>query len=316
MGTARAIGLRLFYGLLSLIFISFIVFLADELRPGDAATIRGGDKASAEVVEKIRKQMGLDQPAPVRFVSFIGKAARGDFGESYSGVREPVSKIIARNLPMTLTIASCAIILAALIGISLGTLAAVRENRLADRAILVFSTLGVTVPNFVLAPLLVWLFALQLDYLPQTWEDPLRGPVAFYLILPVIVLSLRPMTLLTRLTRASMVETLKQEFIRLATAKGVSSGRLIFVHGLRNALSPILTALGSSFGYLLTGSFVVERFFTLPGLGREGIEAIQREDMPVIQAVILITGALFITINLIIDILLPFVDPRIRESRI
>lgn len=316
MGTARAIGLRLFYGLLSLIFISFIVFLADELRPGDAATIRGGDKASAEVVEKIRKQMGLDQPAPVRFVSFIGKAARGDFGESYSGVREPVSKIIARNLPMTLTIASCAIILAALIGISLGTLAAVRENRLADRAILVFSTLGVTVPNFVLAPLLVWLFALQLDYLPQTWEDPLRGPVAFYLILPVIVLSLRPMTLLTRLTRASMVETLKQEFIRLATAKGVPSGRLIFVHGLRNALSPILTALGSSFGYLLTGSFVVERFFTLPGLGREGIEAIQREDMPVIQAVILITGALFITINLVIDILLPFVDPRIRESRI
>lgn len=316
MGTARAIGLRLFYGLLSLIFISFIVFLADELRPGDAATIRGGDKASAEVVEKIRKQMGLDQPAPVRFVSFIGKAAQGDFGESYSGVREPVSKIIARNLPMTLTIASCAIVLAALVGISLGTLAAVRENRLADRAILVFSTLGVTVPNFVLAPLLVWLFALQLDYLPQTWEDPLRGPVSFYLILPVIVLSLRPMTLLTRLTRASMVETLKQEFIRLATAKGVPSARLIFVHGLRNALSPILTALGSSFGYLLTGSFVVERFFTLPGLGREGIEAIQREDMPVIQAVILITGALFITINLIIDILLPFVDPRIRESRI
>lgn len=316
MRLARAIGLRLVYGLLSLVLISFVVFLADEFTPGDAAIVQAGEKATPETIARIRHNMGLDRPLLVRFGSFLQGAVRGDFGKSYSGIKEPVSEIIKRDLPMTLRIASMAILLAALVGISLGTFAAVNENRFGDRTVLIFSTLGVTVPNFVLAPILVWIFSLKLDLLPQTWEVQLRGPIAYYLILPVFVLSLRPMTMLTRLTRASMVETLKQEFVRLAIAKGVPKGRLIFKHALRNAILPVITAIGTSFGFLLTGSFVVERFFTLPGLGREGIEAIQRSDMPVIQAVIMVTGLMFIVINLIVDITLPILDPRIRESAV
>jgi ABC-type dipeptide/oligopeptide/nickel transport system permease component len=314
---AKAILLRLLFGALSLLFVSFVTFVADEIAPGDAATVRAGEKQSDPgYMTRLRAEMELDKPMLVRYGKYIGGVVRGDFGESYYGTREQVSSIVMRNLPMTLKTATMAILLAALIGITLGTFAAVKENRAGDRTVLIFSTLGVTIPNFVLAPLLVWLFALQFDILPLTWEANLRAPEIYYLILPVFVLSLRPMAMLTRLTRASMVETMKQEFIRLAVAKGVRPFQLITRHALRNAILPVITAIGTSFGFLLTGSFVVERFFTIPGLGREAIEAIQRGDMPVVQACILVTGFLFIAINMLVDVLLPLLDPRIRESQV
>jgi peptide/nickel transport system permease protein len=313
---AKAILLRLLYGLLSLVFISFVTFIADEIAPGDAATIRAGEKATPEAVERIREEMGLNRPWPIRYAEYVGGLARLDLGESYYGTREPVIDIIARNLPSTMRLALMAICLAAAVGIFLGTIAAINRNRFGDRATLTFSTLGVTIPNFVLAPIFVLIFSLNLGYFPMSWQYERPEGDLIYLVLPVVVLSLRPMAMLTRLTRASMVDTMQLEFIKLAVAKGVPPARLIIRHGLRNALLPIITAIGTSFGFLLTGSFIIERAFLLPGIGREGIEAIQQGNTPVLQAVILITGGMFILVNLLVDLTLPMLDPRIREAQI
>ncbi|MES1228266.1 MAG: ABC transporter permease, partial [Armatimonadota bacterium] len=272
--------------------------------------------ASFEQVERLRHQMGLDRPWPVRYVEFVGKAVRLDFGESYYGMREPVGKIILRALPMTLRLALYSVILATLVGVTLGTLAGVFRDRWIDRMVLTLSTLGVTMPNFVLAPLLVYIFAVQLDRLPTTWEVNLKGPEFLYLILPVTVLSARTTATITRLTRASMIDTLGMEFIRLAVAKGVPPFRVVVFHGLRNAILPVLTTIGTSLGFLLTGSFVVETIFTMPGMGYAAIDAILKKDSPVILATTLVAGALFVLINLVVDLILPLVDPRIRESQV
>jgi peptide/nickel transport system permease protein len=308
--------LRLLYGLVSLLFISFVTFAAQSLAVGDAATALAGDKATAAQVIELRHTMGLDRPFLIQFVDYLDKICHGDFGHSYFGQQQPVLKILETNMPVTMKVAFLAMILAAGVGILLGTLAAVYRGKFGDQSVLTISTLGVTLPNFVLAPILVYIFALKLDQLPQTWEIPLQGPEWKYLILPVCILAARPMAMLTRLTRASMIETLSQEFMRTAVAKGVPPIGLIFRHGLRNAILPVVTAIGTSFGFLLTGSFVIERFFRLPGVGFKTIEAIQLRDTPVIQGCVMATGALFIVVNLLVDIALPILDPRIREAQI
>ncbi len=316
MKLLRPISLRLLFGIVSLAFVSLITFLAANLAPGDAARIIVGEKGSEAAYQQVRKELGLDLPIPTRFASFIGNAVQGDFGRSYVGTREPVADKVKRNLPMTLRIAAWAILLATAAGIFLGTLAAIKEDRWLDKVILTLSTLGVTVPNFVLAPVLVLIFAVNLDVLPTTWTSDRAASDFYYLVLPVTILSLRPMASITRLTRASMIDTLKQEFIRLAIAKGVAPFKVITKHALRNAILPVLTSIGTSFGFLLTGSFIIETAFTLPGLGREAIEAIQKRDIPTIQATTLVAGAIFILINLVIDVLLPILDPRIREAQV
>lgn len=316
MRLARAVGFRLLYGLLSLIFITFVTFVANEAAPADPALIFAGEKASLADVQLIRHRMGLDKPWYVRYGVSLWNDAHLNFGKTYYGTQEPVSDILARDLPMTLKISFLAILLASGLGLMLGTLAAVYENRFVDRGVLTISTLGVTLPNFVLAPLLVYVFALRLNYLPQNWEVNRVAPDFYYLLLPVIILAARPMAMLTRLTRASMVDTMRQEFIRMAIAKGVPTYKVILKHALRNAILPVITAIGTSFGYLLTGSFVVETFFTLPGIGRETIEAIQSRDYPLVQACILVTGMLFVILNMLVDVILPILDPRIREAQV
>ncbi len=316
MRLAKAILLRLFFGACSLLFISFVTFVAGEFAPGDPATILAGEKGSLETVKQISHNLGLDRPWPVRYGHYLENIVHGDFGVSYYGVHEPVKDILARTVPLTLKMASAAIVLSSLLGILFGALAAVYQRRGLDKSILTFSTLGVTTPNFVLAPLLVYIFCQKLDRLPNTWATTLVAPEWVYFILPVAILAARPGALITRLTRASMIDTLDQEFIRTATAKGVPRGRLLYRHALRNAILPVITTIGTSFGFLLTGSFVLERFFLMPGLGSTVIEAIQQINMPVVQAGILVTGAMFIFLNLIVDILLPILDPRIRESQI
>ena len=304
------------FGLISLLFISLVTFMASSFAPGDPARLIAGEKASEEQYLRIRANMGLDAPWPARYGMYISKAVQGDLGQSYYGVHEPVKDILARTLPTTFKIATLAIILAAAVGITLGTIAAIWEAKFTDQAILTVSTLGVTIPNFVLAPILTLIFAVKLDWLPITWEENLRAPEYMYLILPVIALALRPMALLTRLTRASMVETLRQEFIRMAIAKGVPPFRLYVKHALRNAILPSITAIGTSYGFLLTGSFVVETAFRLPGIGQKTILAIQSNDIPVIQACVLVTGCMFVFLNLLVDLVLPVLDPRIRESQV
>jgi len=305
---------RLGGGLVSLFFLVLVTFIVDELAPGDAATYMAGEKATPAQVEQIRRNMGLDRPAPIRFFEYLGKTLRGDLGSSIAGAKEPVTQVIARALPMTIMIALPAILFAALAGIFLGTLAAINSGKSLDQGILAFSTLGVTLPNFVLAPILVFIFAVKMDQLPTTWETTLRAPLIYYLILPVLVLSARPAASLTRLTRAAMVEVLAQEFIKLAVAKGVPPLRLILVHGLKNALLPVITAIGTSFGFLLTGSFIVETIFVMPGMGFTAIDAIQRNDTPILMGCVLATGALFILVNLAVDLVMPILDPRVREA--
>jgi peptide/nickel transport system permease protein len=312
----KAILLRLLFGLFSLIFISFITFAAGEFAPGDRATVEAGEKARPETIAMLRKRFHLDEPWIFRYGYFLNDAVHLDFGNSYVGTKQPVSERIKQTAPMTLKIAVAAIFLASIFGILLGTIAAVWQGKFGDGFALTISTFGVTLPNFVLIPILVYIFALKMDYLPQTWEVHLKGPEYLYLILPVVALSLRPMALLTRLTRASLIETMQQEFMRTAVAKGVPFWRRILRHGLRNAILPVITAIGTSFGFLLTGSFVVERAFTLPGLGSAGIEAIQAGDTPMIQATVLLAGGTFIVVNLFVDLLLPMLDPRIREAQV
>jgi peptide/nickel transport system permease protein len=293
-----------------------VTFVANEAAPGDPALIRAGEKASVADKARIRHIMGLDRPWFERYVESLKNDLHGDFGTSYYGTQEPVVNILKRDLPMTLRVASLAILLAAGLGILLGTLAAMYQNRFIDRSVLSISTLGVTVPNFVLAPILVYIFALKLNYLPQTWENNLVAPASYYLLMPVLVLAARPMAMLTRLTRASVIDTMQQEFVRMAVAKGVPRFRLMTAHVLRNAILPVITAIGTSFGYLLTGSFVVETFFALPGIGRETIQAIQQKDYPIVQACILITGMMFVVLNMVVDVILPILDPRIREAQV
>ncbi len=316
MQLIKALTLRLSFGVISLLIISFITFVASAMAKGDPAMILAGEKATHEQYLRIYHQMGLDKPIPVRYGLYLNQLAHGNLGESYQGTHEPVSDILKRCLPMTAKVAVLSIILASLVGISLGTIAAVRENRFADRSILTLSTLGVTLPNFVLAPVLVYIFAVRLNKLPVGWEAELRGPEWMYLLLPVVVLSLRPMAMLTRLTRASMVETLRQEFIRAGIAKGVPPFRLYTKYALRNAILPVITTIGTTFGFLLTGSFVVERFFIIPGIGSKTIESILSNDVPVIQACVLATGFMFVIVNTLVDLILPILDPRIREAQL
>lgn len=305
---------RLAGGIISLLFLVLVTFIVDELAPGDAATYLAGEKATVAQVQQIRHNLGLDRPAPLRFIEYLGKTVKGDLGSSIAGAKEPVTQVLAQKFPTTVMIAVPAILLASLFGIVLGTLAAVNQGKAVDQGILAFSTLGVTLPNFVLAPILVYIFAVRMDQLPTTWETTLRAPLIYYLILPVIVLSARPAASLTRLTRAAMVEVLAQEFIKLATAKGVPLWRLILVHGLKNALLPVITAIGTSFGFLLTGSFIVETIFVIPGMGSTAIDAIQRNDTPILMGCVLATGALFILVNLAVDLVMPVLDPRVREA--
>ncbi len=316
MRIARAIALRLLFGALSLLFISFVTFIAGEFSGVDPAVLQAGEKASQADVLRIRHEMGLDRPWPIRYVESVDHALHGDFGNSYTGTKEPVKVIIARCLPITIEVAFLASILASSIGLLLGTIAGIYRSRGPDRAVLTISTLGVTIPNFVLAPILIYIYGQKLNILPTNWRlDRPEGDLP-YLILPVIVLAARPCALITRLTRASMIDTLQQEFIRTAIAKGVPRFKLYTKHALRNAILPIATAIGTNFGILLTGSFVVERAFTIPGIGSRTIEAITAVDMPVIQGCVLVTGSMFIFVNMLVDILLPILDPRIRESQV
>ena len=313
-----SVFLRLFYGALSILFIVFVTFVADEVAPGDAATFLAGEKATQAQVEQLRKDLGLDRPWPIRFGEYVVNLTKGDLGQSFGKTEEPVVDIIKRTLGMTARIAALSILLAAGLGLILGTLAAIHENKIGDRVALGISTLGVTLPNFVLAPVFVLVFAINLDMLPGGWVAESRqvAPTIYYLILPVLVMAARPLATLTRLTRASLIDTLSQDFVRFGIAKGVPPFRLFVVHALRNAILPVITGIGTSFGYLLTGSFIVETFFSIPGIGAEAIRAIREVNGPVLMGCVIVTGTLFILVNLLVDLFQQLIDPRIRESQV
>jgi ABC-type dipeptide/oligopeptide/nickel transport system permease component len=289
-----------------LLLISFLTFIMGFLAPGDPIRMILGERSDPQAVAQVRRELGLDQPWYVQYGRFVWNAVRGDFGISLYN-RRPVGDIIRESFPATAILAVLAILLATTVGIPTGVVAAVWHNRLPDRLSMVGVVLGISVPNFVLATMLILLVSVRLGWLPVA-----GGGAPEYLVLPVLVLAARPAASIARFTRASMLEVLQQDYIRTARAKGVPEHQIILRHALPNALLPVVTVIGNAFGYLLTGSFIVETVFAVPGVGYRSIEAILRRDYPVIQATTLLFAFLFIAVNLIVDILYTRLDPRVR----
>ncbi len=314
MQLVRILSLRFLYAFVTLVFVVFVTFVIDAIAPGGPEYAIVGEKGTPEAYARIRHELGRDRPWPERFTNYLGNVLQLKLGNSYYGTKEPVLDIVKTSIMMTAKIATICIILASIIGILLGVLGAVYQNTWVDKFVLTISTFGVTIPNFVLAPVLAYYFAIKLDLLPLTWEVHRVLPDFYYLVLPITILSLRPGAMITRLTRATMTDMLQQEFIRFATAKGVPSLRIIFRHALRNAILPVITGIGFNYGFLLTGAFIVEQIFTIPGIGQVSIEAILQRNTPLIEGTVIVTAALFIFINLLVDMALPFLDPRIREA--
>jgi ABC-type dipeptide/oligopeptide/nickel transport system permease component len=297
---------RLLQAIPTLLLISFLTFIMGYLAPGDPIRMILGERSDPQAVAQVRRELGLDQPWYVQYGRFVWNAVRGDFGISLYN-RRPVGDIIRESFPATATLAVLAILLAITVGIPAGVVAAVWHNRLPDRLSMAGVVLGISVPNFVLATLLILLVSVRLGWLPVAGWGALE-----YVVLPVLVLAARPSASIARFTRTSMLEVLQQDYIRTARAKGVPEPFVILKHALPNALLPVVTVIGNAFGYLLTGSFIVETVFAVPGVGYKSIEAILRRDYPVIQATTLLFAFLFIVVNLLVDILYTRLDPRVR----
>jgi ABC-type dipeptide/oligopeptide/nickel transport system permease component len=297
---------RLLQAIPTLLLISFLTFIMGYLAPGDPIRMILGERSDPQAVAQVRRELGLDQPWYVQYGRFVWNAVRGDFGISLYN-RRPVGDIIRESFPATANLAVLAILLAITVGIPAGVVAAVWHNRLPDRLSMAGVVLGISVPNFVLATLLILLVSVRLGWLPVAgWGAP------EYVVLPVLVLAARPSASIARFTRTSMLEVLQQDYIRTARAKGVPEPFVILKHALPNALLLVVTVIGNAFGYLLTGSFIVETVFAVPGVGYKSIEAILRRDYPVIQATTLLFAFLFIVVNLLVDILYTRLDPRVR----
>ena len=297
-----------------LLVVAVLVFLLLRLTPGDPAAIMAGDAANAEQIERIRAGLGLDRPIAVQFGIWLGKVLSGDLGESFY-FRIKVTALIAQRLEPTFALAALTILIAILVAIPLGVLAAWRHGGWFDRALMGFSVLGFSIPVFVLAYLLIWLVSLQLGWLPvQGYARLADGFVPFvrHLILPAITLSVIYIALIARVTRASVLEALGEDYIRTARAKGLPEARVLVRHALANAAVPIATVIGIGISILIGGVVVTESVYAIPGLGRLTVDAVLARDFPTIQGVILFFSFLYVAINLLIDLSYVFLDPRIR----
>jgi len=294
--------------------VAFLVFSLLYLAPGDPAAIIAGDQASPADVERIRIGLGLDRPFLVRFADWLWHIVNGDLGTSII-TNLPVARMIGQRLEPTLSLMLLTMVIALLIAIPLGVLAASRQGSWVDHAAMMLSVLGFSTPVFVVGYLLVYMFSLQLDWLPAQGYSPLRdgfGSFLQNLILPATALGLLYVALLARITRSAMLEVLSQDYVRTAKAKGLGQGSVLFTHALKNAAVPIITIAGIGFASLVGGAVVTETVFAIPGLGRLTVDAILQRDYPVIQGVVLLFSFLYVLINLGVDLLYTVFDPRIR----
>lgn len=291
----------------TLLVAAAIAFLLTRLA-GDPTSQIVGEDASPEQLDAVRRQLGFDQPLPVQFLDYIGGLFTGDLGES---LRYNTSNwdLIASRLPFSITLGGAAMLLAVLVGVPLGVLAAVKVGSLWDRAASVLALLGQSVPLYWFGLILISVFALNLNWLPA-------GQAGSYahLILPAVSLATLPLAHVARLTRSSMVEALQQSYVEAARARGLSWHRVTLVHALRNAALPVLTVIGLQAGSLLTGTVTIEFVFGWPGLGTLAIDAVNFRDFPLVQAIVLLGALVFILVNLCVDLTYAIVDPRIRES--
>jgi len=292
--------------------ISVLTFVLSNLTPGDpafaVASRRHGRPASHAEVVAVRHELGLDRAALPRYLHWAGGALRGDLGKSYS-TQAPVRQELFRRVPHTLQLALPAMLLAMLLAIPAGVLAAMRRNRPVDQVMRVLSMAGACMPSFWLALLLIILFSVRLHLLPVAGRGGLD-----HLVLPVVTLAMAPAAILTRFTRSAMLEALGSSYVLTARAKGLNERRVVAKHALRNAVVPVVTSIGVNFGILLAGATVIETIFVWPGVGSLLVGAIQQRDYPTIEAFVLYAGVLFALLNLIVDVSYAFIDPRITAG--
>ncbi|MCM1981887.1 ABC transporter permease [Lyngbya confervoides] len=317
-----------------LLGISLLVFGLLHLIPGDPAVTLLGDRATPEQIEALRDRLGLNQPLPLQYLAFLGRVIRLDLGTSiFTGV--PIWEEIRRYWPATLELALAAMAIAVMIGIPLGVIAAVQQHRWVDQIAMVASLLGVSMPVYWLGLLLVYGFAVHLQWLPPSGRLGIETPWvpqtgflmldaliqgngavlwdgAKHLVLPAVTLSTIPLATLGRMTRSTMVETLSQDYIRTARAKGVAEGWVVVRHGLKNALLPVVTLMGLEFGTLLGGAILTETIFSWPGIGTWIYDGILQRDYPVVQGGVLFVACVFVIVNLFVDLSYQLLDPRIR----
>lgn len=303
----KYISKRIIYLIPVLIGIVFLVFTIMYFSPGDPAKLILGDRAPEEQVAALRHELGLDLPYYQQLFNYIKNAIHGDFGNSYQ-LRMPVWDIIKLRFPLTLQLTTFTMLIAVLIGVPVGILSAVKQYSIIDAFSVIFALLMASIPAFWLGMLLMLLFSLNLGWLPSSGYEGVK-----WLILPSITLGFINCATIMRMTRSSMLEVVRQDFIRTARAKGATEKRVVFRHALKNAIISVITVVGTAFGSSLGGAVVTETVFGLPGMGTQIITAIRQKDNPVVLASVIVIALAFSLVNLIVDILYTYVDPRIRD---
>jgi peptide/nickel transport system permease protein len=294
--------------------VAFFVFGLLHLTPGDPAAVIAGDIATAEDIERIRDKLGLNQPFWTRFLTWAWSVLHGDLGISIF-TNLPVTQLIGQRVEPTLSLALCTLVVAVGIAVPLGVVAAWKAGKLVDRLVMLFSVLGFSVPVFVLAYLLTYLFASTLEWLPVQGYTPIREglwPWLSHLILPSIALGTIYIALIARITRATMLDVLAQDYVRTAHAKGLAPNAVLTRHALKNAAVPIVTVIGIGVALLISGVVVTETVFAIPGIGRLTVDAITRRDYPIIQGVTLLFSGVYVVVNLLVDLSYRLFDPRIE----
>lgn len=297
-----------------MVFVALFVFLLLQLTPGDPAAVIAGDDATPEAIAGIRQKLGLDRPIWEQFGTFVMNLMRGDLGTSiFSGL--PVLTLVAQRLEPTIVLAVSTLVVAIVFAVPMGVLAAWKARTAIDRVVMGFSVLGFALPVFLIGYLLIYVFAIQLRWLPVQGYRPLAQGIdqtARSIVLPAFALGMAYMALIARMTRASMLEVLSQDYIRTARAKGVATIVVLLRHALKNAAVPIVTVIGIGLTLLISGVVITETVFNIPGLGRLTVDAILKRDYPIIQGLIILFAGVKVLVNLLIDISYVFFDPRIR----
>ncbi len=294
--------------------VAVFVFSLLYVTPGDPAAVIAGDLATAEDIARIRARLGLDEPFLVRFAQWAWAAIGGDLGVSIF-TNQPVTRMIQQRIEPTLMLSLCTLVITVVLAVPMGVVAAWKAGTWIDRAIMAFAVLGFSVPVFVLAYLLILGFSIELEWLPVQGYTPLSagiGPFLRSMTLPALALGIVYMALIARITRASMLEVMAQDYIRTAEAKGLFQNEVLLGHALKNAAVPIVTVIGIGIALLISGVVVTETVFAIPGLGRLTVDAILRRDYPIIQGVVLLFSFTYVVVNLLIDLSYTLLDPRIR----
>ena len=308
------LGKRLLQLIPTLFFVSVLIFSLQQLLPGDPALIMAGEERDPEVIAQIRQQYRLDQPIPVQYVYWVKGVLTGDLGQSLR-IKVPVLDLIAEKLPVTLQLAAMAIVIALTIGISAGIISAVKKDTAWDYGANVFALWGISTPNFWLGIMLIFLFSVQLGWLPasgyvrlsEDWRASLAAT-----IMPAFVLGNAIAAVLMRHTRSAMLQVLESDYVRTARAKGLLERSVILKHAMRNALTPVITLGALELGTLLSGAVLTEQIFSIPGFGKLIVDAVFNRDYAVVQGVVLVTATTYITLNLLADIAYILVNPRLR----